>query len=144
MEKKIIHISEKERLDADYNLKSWLDILYAEEERDYDKIYEIEDLLNKLSSNSIDKDVWAKIQEYVIAREMIRDKTCLEEEPKTIYQVCYDRDVDYFIPKSYGRPESVVVCYETDSEYDAQCYIGEMYHLGDYSNYYIRVKKEDV
>ena len=135
MEKKIIHISEKERLDADYNLKSWLDILYAEEERDYDKIYEIEDLLNKLSSNSIDKDVWAKIQDYVITREIIRDKTCLEEESRTTYQVCYDV-IDH------NDHIKSVVCYETASEYDAKCYIGEMYHLGDYSNYYVRVKKE--
>jgi len=52
------------------------------------------------------------------------------------YQVCFD--VDF-----YGCHETRV-CYETNSEYDAQCYIGEMYHLGDYSNYYIReVNKND-
>lgn len=47
------------------------------------------------------------------------------------YQVCFDIE-DY-----YGNIQTRV-CYETDSYYDAQCYIGEMYHLGDYSNYYIR------
>lgn len=54
---------------------------------------------------------------------------------KVIYQVCFDIDF-------YGTHETRV-CYETDSEYDARSYIGEMYHLGDYSNYYIRVKKEN-
>lgn len=82
-----------------------------------------------------------KILKYTL--DKINRRAKAGEEPKTIYQVCFNRDVDYFIPKSYGRPDSVVVCYETDSEYDAQCYINEMYHLGDYSNYYIRVKKEN-
>lgn len=68
----------------------------------------------------------------------------IKKEPNTIYQVCFDRGADYFIPKSYGRPEKVVTCYETDSKNDAECYIAEMYHLGDYSNYYIRVKKEGL
>lgn len=58
------------------------------------------------------------------------------------YQVCFNRGVDYFIPKSYGRPEPVVVCYETDSKFDAQCYINEMNHLGDYTPYYIREVNE--
>lgn len=67
---------------------------------------------------------------------MIRDKTHLEEEPKTIYQVCFDT-IDH------NDHIKSVVCYETDSEYDAKCYIGEMYHLGDYSGYYVRIKKEN-
>ena len=52
-----------------------------------------------------------------------------------MYQVCYD--VDFM-----GRHE-VRVCYETDSEHDAQCYIRCMYSLGDYSNYHIREVKND-
>lgn len=46
------------------------------------------------------------------------------------YQVCFDIEF-------YGKVETRI-CYETDSQYDAQCYIGEMYRLGDYSNYYIK------
>ena len=53
-----------------------------------------------------------------------------------MYQVCYD-----FID-AYNRIQTRVV-YETDIEYEARCYIGEMYQLGDYSNYYIRVKEEE-
>ena len=56
------------------------------------------------------------------------------DKKKLLYQVCFDID---FIGHHETR-----VCYETDSEYDAECYIGEMYNLGDYSNYYIRVKGE--
>lgn len=72
--KKFIPI--KEILNADYNLKSWLDILYSEDERDYEKINEIERLLYKLTSNLIEQSDWVKIQEYVIAREMMRDRVC--------------------------------------------------------------------
>ena len=56
------------------------------------------------------------------------------DKAEVIYQVCFDID---FIGYHETR-----VCYETDSEYDAECYIGEMHSLGDYSNYYIRVKGE--
>lgn len=52
-----------------------------------------------------------------------------------MYQVCYD-----FIDADDNLQTRVV--YETDSIHDAYCYINEMYHLGDYSNYYIRVKED--
>ena len=69
-------INLKELLNADYNLKSWLDILYAENERDWDKIIDIERLLNIIRNGNITQKDWAEIQEYVIAREIIRDKSC--------------------------------------------------------------------
>ena len=75
-----------------------------------------------------------KIPKYTL--DKINRRAKAGEEPKTIYQVCFDAIDHHDHIKS-------VVCYETDSEYDAQCYIGEMYHLGDYSNYYVRVKKEN-
>lgn len=51
-----------------------------------------------------------------------------------MYQVCFD--IDFVIDGR--RYHETHVCYTTETEYDAQCYIGEMYTLGDYSNYYIR------
>ena len=69
-------INLKELLNADYNLKSWLDILYAENEKDWDKIMDIERLLNIIRNGNITQKDWAEIQEYVIAREIIRDKSC--------------------------------------------------------------------
>ena len=51
---------------------------------------------------------------------------------KVMYQVCFDIDIPEF------HCHETRVCYETDTEYDARCYIGEMHMLGDYSNYYIR------
>jgi len=67
-------MTQRELLDADYNLKSWLDILYGQDERDWEQIQKIENLLNKLNFNRMTKKDWAEIQELCIAREMIRDK----------------------------------------------------------------------
>ena len=49
-----------------------------------------------------------------------------------MYQVCFGIDIPEF------HYHETRVCYETSSEYDARCYIGEMHMLGDYSEYYIR------
>ena len=67
-------VAQKEILDAKFNLMGLLDIIYGQDEIDYDKAEEIQTLLSKLNYGIYNKDDWAKIQEYVIAREMIRDR----------------------------------------------------------------------
>lgn len=73
-------VAQKEILDAEFNLMGLLDIIYGQDEIDYDKAEEIQALLSKLNYGIWDNNDWAKIQEYVIAREMIRDRAVAEND----------------------------------------------------------------
>ena len=73
-------VAQKEILDAKFNLIGLLDIIYGQDEIDYDKAEEIQTLLSKLNYGIWDNNDWAKIQEYAIAREMIRDRAVADLE----------------------------------------------------------------
>ena len=73
-------MNKQELLNADYNLKSWLDILYGQDERDWEQIQKIEKLLNKLNFNKMTKRDWAEIQELCIAREIMREQAMRDWE----------------------------------------------------------------
>lgn len=73
-----MQVSQKELLDAKFNLMSTHDLLL--EEKEYEKMQEVEELVSKIDNRTFNDNDWAKIQEYVIAREMIRDRAVADWE----------------------------------------------------------------
>ena len=67
-----MQVSQKELLNAKFNLMSTHDLLL--EEKEYEKMQEVEELVSKIDNRTFNDNDWTKIQEYVIAREMIRDR----------------------------------------------------------------------